>query len=172
MASFYGSVLSGESILAWKAINDQSIAIYTIQEGVDSTQLTPIATVNPQHKDSAIYVYRDPTLRSGVVWYRLLAVDTSGKQVYSASVSLSLPAMTSTAYPNPASGMLQVSVPSVTVSSQFELADMSGRILLVVPVSAGTNLVQINISTINTGTYQLSWSDGSRRKTQTVLIVR
>lgn len=172
VASFYGSVTSGESVLIWKAMNDESIAVYTIQEGADSAQLTSIATVNPQHKDSAIYVFRDPTLRNGVAWYRLLAADTSGKQVYSASLSLSLPLLTSTAYPNPANGIIQVSVPNVTVNSVFELADMSGKILLVVQVSPGTNIVQINVSTINTGTYQLSWSDGSRRKTQTVLIMR
>ena len=172
IASFSGSVTAGESVLIWKAMNDESIAVYTIQEGADSAQLTSIATVNPQHKDSAIYVFRDPTLRSGVAWYRLLAEDTSGKQVYRASLSLSLPASTSTAYPNPANGIMQITVPNVTVASQIELADMSGKVLLVVQVSPGTNVVQINVSTINTGTYELSWSDGSRRKTQTVLIMR
>jgi hypothetical protein len=172
VATFYGSVASGESILAWKAINDQTISNYTIQEGADSTQLTTIATVNSQHKDSAIYAFKDPTLRNGEVRYRLLAEDTSGKQVYGAILSLSLPSLTSPAYPNPAVGMLQVSVPNSAANSQFTLADMSGRVLLVVPVSAGTNMVQINVSMINTGTYQLSWSDGSRRKTQTVLIIR
>jgi hypothetical protein len=172
LKGFSAIVASGQVILKWQTSFDQGVSLYTIQEGADSTQLVTIASATPQHNDSARYVFLDPTLRSGIVWYRLLAVDTSGKQVYSGSLSVSLPALTSNAYPNPAVGMMQVTVPNGLVNSQFELADMSGRVLLVVPVSAGTTQVQINVSTINTGTYQLSWSDGTHRKTQTVLIVR
>jgi IPT/TIG domain/Secretion system C-terminal sorting domain len=165
---------SGQVILKWQTSNDEGISTYTIQEGSDSTQEATIVSVTPQHKDSARYVYLDPMLRSGVVWYRLLAVDTSGHLVYTGSLSVSLPALSSNAFPNPAVGMLQAAVPSGLglVNSQFELADMSGRVLLVVPVSPGTAQVQINVSAINTGTYQLSWSDGTHRKTQTVLIIR
>ncbi len=172
MKGFSAIVSSGQVALKWQTSNDEGIVLYTIQEGPDSTQLTTINSVTPQHKDSARYVYLDPTLRSGVVWYRLLAVDTSGDQVYSGTLSASLPALVSNVYPNPAVGMLQATVPNGLVNSQYELADMSGRVLLVVPVSAGTTQIQINVSTINTGTYQLSWSDGTHRKTQTVLIVR
>jgi Secretion system C-terminal sorting domain len=171
MNGFSAIVSSGQVILKWQTSNDEGIALYTIQEGSDSTQPSTIASVTPQHKDSARYVYLDPSLRSGVVWYRLLAVDTSGKQVYSGTLSVVLLALTGNAFPNPAVGLMQVTVPSALVNSQFELADMSGRVLLVVPVSPGTVQVQMNVSTISTGTYQLSWSDGTHRKTQTVLIV-
>lgn len=175
LEGFTGSVSAGEAVLKWQTTHDEGITSYTILEGDDSTQPTPIATVMSQHKDSANYVYQDASLRTGVVWYQLLAIDTTNRQLYSSTLKVTFPAVNATggAYPNPAtSGMLQVAVPSATVSSRFELADMTGRVLVVVPVSPGTVQVQINVGSLNTGTYQLSWSNGVQRTVQTVLIVR
>ncbi|HWB94990.1 MAG TPA: FG-GAP-like repeat-containing protein [Puia sp.] len=175
LQGFTVSLSAGEAVLKWQTTNDKSIESYTLQEGSDSTQLDILARITPQHKDSANYVYQDATLRTGVVWYRLLAVDTSNRQLYSWTAKLSFPEANATgnAYPNPAAnGMLQVMVPSSTLPSQFELADMAGRVLLAVPVSPGTLQVQINVGTINTGTYQLSWSNGIQRTVQTVLVVK
>lgn len=164
---------SGGPALQWQTINDSSIADYILEEGSDTSQMTTIATIPSQHKASASYAYTDGMLRTGSVWYELLAIDTGGNRVYDGFLELALPALTTTAYPNPVSGgLLQVAVPDPTVTSQFELADMTGRVLLVVPVSQGTNHLQVNVGGINTGTYQLSWTDGKRRKTQTLLILR
>jgi len=157
--------------LEWQTSHDQGVTRYIIQEGASSTQLFSIDSVVSQQRDSTIYTYLDPSIRSGVVWYRLLAVDSSGKQLYSGTLSVVLLALSSNAFPNPAVGVMQVTVPSSLANSRFELTDMSGRVLLVVPVSPATVQVQINVSGINTGTYQLNWTDGTHQKTQTVVIM-
>jgi FG-GAP-like repeat/IPT/TIG domain/Secretion system C-terminal sorting domain len=168
---FAFTVSGGQVILEWQTSHDQGVARYIIQEGSSSTQLFSIDSVVSEQQDSAIYTYLDPSIRTGVVWYRLLAVDASGKQVYSGTLSVVLLALTSNAFPNPAVGVMQVTVPGSLANSQFELVDMSGRVLLVVPVSPGTAQVRINVAGINTGTYQLNWSDGTHQKTQTVVIM-
>ena len=76
-------------------------------------------------------------------------------------------------YPNPAAGSLQIaSVPGTTTqSSYFELVDLSGRVLRIIPVAPNTTQVQINTSGINRGIYKLIWSDGKNKTDKTILIL-
>ena len=76
-------------------------------------------------------------------------------------------------YPNPTVGSLQtVSVPATTSgSSQFELVDLSGRVLRVIPVAPTTTQVQINTSGLNKGVYKLVWSDGKHTAEKTILVL-
>jgi IPT/TIG domain/Secretion system C-terminal sorting domain len=76
-------------------------------------------------------------------------------------------------YPNPTVGSLQTaSVPGATTQpSQFELVDLSGRILKVIPVAPNTSQVQINTSGLNKGVYKLIWSDGKQTSYKTILVL-
>lgn len=76
-------------------------------------------------------------------------------------------------YPNPTAGSLQTaSVPGTTTqSSRFELVDLSGRILKVIPVAPNTSQVQINTSGLNKGVYKLIWSDGKHTSFKTILVL-
>jgi len=76
-------------------------------------------------------------------------------------------------YPNPTVGSLQTaSVPGTTTqSSQFELVDLNGRILKVIPVAPNTSQVQINTSGLNKGVYKLVWSDGKHTSNKTILVL-
>jgi len=76
-------------------------------------------------------------------------------------------------YPNPTVGSFQTaSVPgTATQSSQFELVDLGGRILKVIPVAPNTSQVQINTSGLNKGVYKLVWSDGKHACNKTILVL-
>ena len=76
-------------------------------------------------------------------------------------------------YPNPTVGSLQTaSVPGTTTqSSQFELVDLNGRILKVIPVAPNTSQVQINTSGLHKGVYKLIWSDGKQTSSKTILVL-
>jgi IPT/TIG domain/Secretion system C-terminal sorting domain len=77
-------------------------------------------------------------------------------------------------YPNPTvGGSLQTaSVPGTTTqSSQFELVDLGGKILWIIPVAPNTSQVQINTSGLNKGVYKLVWSDGKHTSYKTILVL-
>jgi hypothetical protein len=76
-------------------------------------------------------------------------------------------------YPNPTVGSLQtVSVPGTTSkSSQYELVDLSGRVLRIIPVAPNTSQVQINTAGLNKGVYKLVWSDGKHTAEKTILVL-
>ena len=76
-------------------------------------------------------------------------------------------------YPNPAVGSFQTAgVPGTAAqASQFELVDLNGKILKVIPVSPKTSQVQINTSGLNKGVYKLIWSDGKNSSYKTILVL-
>jgi|GEM_PF-1844037 len=171
---FQSQLINGEAVLFWAAQHDSSILSYTIQEGSDSTALTDIASVGSRlHGDTSSYIWPDREVRTGKVWYRLIVIDSAGRRVDGPFVSITFAATQATGiFPNPAVGVMTALVPNTAVQSQFELADANGRVLMVIPVSPGNTSVQVSLAGLNPGTYRLTWSDGHRRTTKTVLILK
>ena len=94
---------------------------------------------------------------------------------YSPVISVQLAGVppTLTMYPNPVTGSdLTVNLPSVTAPSQFQVVDMSGNVVQLVPVAAGTPQVKIKVMNMKRGMYKIICSDGSNVSYQTVLILK
>ena len=75
-------------------------------------------------------------------------------------------------YPNPANGVLFVTVPKTAVASRFQLTDISGKIARSVKVEPHVTNVKINIAGLDKGIYKLTWSDGVNYSYQTILILK
>jgi hypothetical protein len=173
LVSYGGALVNGQAVLVWVAQHDSSILSYTIQEGSDSTALVDVAAVASKRLAVAGYAYTDPEVRSGKTWYRLIMVDTASRRIDGPFLPVTFVATQATGiFPNPAVGVMTALIPNPAVASQFELADANGRVLMVIPVAPGNTSMQVNLSGLNPGTYRLTWSDGHRRTTKTVLILK
>jgi hypothetical protein len=100
-------------------------------------------------------------IRMNITYSPVIAVQLAGVQP------------TLTTYPNPVTGsFVTVNLPSVTAPSQFQVVDMWGNVVQLVPVATGTPQVKIKVSNMNRGMYKIVWSDGANVSYQTVLILK
>lgn len=74
-------------------------------------------------------------------------------------------------YPNPAVGVLYVTVPNTTTASKLMLTDMNGKVMRTLYVAPNAATVRVYVSGLVTGVYKLVWSDGKHLANQTVLIL-
>lgn len=175
LTQFTGAVLANQSVLQWKVLNDQQIVYYAVEYGVDTLHFYPIIQFVAQGLDSANYTFTDPASRSGVNYYRLSIVRKTGDSSLSNIVALQLAGVpwTLTVYPNPVkSGYFTVNVPSIIGSSQFQVVNMLGQVVQLIPVSAGVQQVQIRATGMLSGVYKIIWSNGNLSTYQTIMVLK
>jgi hypothetical protein len=175
LVQFSGTAYSNQPVLSWSVKHDSSIANYGILHGTDTSHLTLLANIPAKWKDTANYTFTDINSSNGVNYYRLQITDIRMNITYSPVIAVQLAGVspTLTMYPNPVTGSyVTVNLPSVTAPSQFQVVDMSGNVLQLVPVAAGTPQVKIKVMNMNRGMYKITWSDGSNFSYQTVLILK
>jgi len=175
LVQFSGTVYSNHPVLSWSVKHDSSIANYGILHGTDTSHLTLLTNILAKWKDTASYTFTDINSSSGVNYYRLQMTDIRMNITYSPVISVQLAGVlpTLTTYPNPVTGSyVTVNLPSVTAPSQFQVVDMWGNVVQLVPVAAGTPQVKIKVVNMNRGMYKFVWSDGNNVSYQTVLILK
>jgi hypothetical protein len=91
------------------------------------------------------YSYPDPYPLPGVGYYRIKIEDSASNSTYSRVIAIRLGGASPTlsVYPNPVRGSLTVVVPNSASTSEFQLSDMAGQVLRVIPVGQNTQSVLI-----------------------------
>jgi hypothetical protein len=177
LVQFSGKVNNNQPRLNWQARNDGGISYYAVERSVDGSQFNVIGTVPVSNKTGTghNYTFSDLSPRNGVNYYRLKMQDTTTHFVYSTAIQLQIsggPAPLLGIHPNPVKyGFFYVDLPAAANASVFRLSDFSGKIVKTLAVPAGVLQVRIDIPGIPRGTYQLSWTDGTRTAYQTILVL-
>jgi hypothetical protein len=176
LVQFTGSPSGSQVALQWQARNEKKITYYVIQRGNDSTSMNAINSIQARGKNSTLqtYAFIDPSPGPATNYYRLKIEDSAGNAVFSNIIAVQMGGISSglTLHPNPASSSITVAVPNLLHPSQFQLIDMSGKILVRVAVAPGTPSVEINVTSYMKGVYKLEWSDGVSSTYQLVMILR
>ena len=100
--------------------------------------------------------------------------DTTAVYSYSSTIAVQPPGKSTilVLYPNPVIyGFTYVSLPDYNSSSTFQLLDMSGKVMKIQPVEAGTPQVRVDFSGVIPGVYKLIWTNGAKSAYQTVLVL-
>jgi hypothetical protein len=175
LVQFSGTAYGNQPMLSWSVKHDSSIANYGILHGTDTSHLTLLTNILAKWKDTTSYTFTDINPSSGVNYYRLQMTDVRLNVTYSPVIAVQLAGVTPTltTYPNPVTGsFVTVNLPSVTAPSQFQVVDMWGNVVQLVPVAAGTPQVNIKVMNMNRGLYKIVWSNGNSVSYQTVLILK
>jgi hypothetical protein len=173
LALFTGSVVANQPILQWKTQNEQHVYYYGVEQGTDTLHWNTIGLVSALEQDSASYIFAD-TGRSGLNFYRLSIVNSTGDSLYSPIIALQLAGIPQnlTIYPNPVvTGYFTVNVPVITSPSQFQMVDMAGNIVQLVEVAQGIYQVRIQVTGITKGVYKIIWRNGNQATYQNILIL-
>jgi hypothetical protein len=168
-AAFAGDVVN----VTWTITAGRSIDYYVVQRSLDDSNWEDIGQVANAGARNYTFTDRDPLPRRS--FYRLKIVFADRTEGFSESVIVLNPAdlRTFKVYPNPigltsnADGsqreVLQIEYlvrSSSTLS--LKLYDMQGRTIFEddFTITDGTNVVEINVSTLPAGTYFLRWNEG------------
>jgi hypothetical protein len=176
LLSFSGIYSGSDPILQWQTANDGVISYYALERSNDANQFVVIATISPNGSDSVnhTYTFDDAGHNPGLNYYRLRMQDTTAVYSYSSTIAVQPPGNSHVLvlYPNPVIyGFTYVSIPDYNSNSTFQLLDMSGKVIKIQPVEAGTAQVRADFSGVIPGVYKLIWTNGTKSAYQTVLVL-
>jgi len=176
LLQFTGSLTGSNSPqLQWQVKNDAGISYYAVERSDDSVIFNVINTVKSTRTNgsSHTYTYTDADAGTGTNWYRLKMQDTTASYTYSTKIRLQPASQNMPVYPNPVKyGFFYLDVPDVNGASQIQVVDMSGKTLQAVKVAAGIATVRVNVPGLPAGTYRVSWMNGKRTASSTIMVLK
>ena len=175
LIQFSGSVSgSNDPQLQWQVKNDASVAYYVVERSSDSTLFNVVGSVKSTRSNGAshLYSFTDSNAITGTNWYRLKMQDTTASYTYSQKIRLQPASQDMHVYPNPAKyGFFYLDIPSVNDASQIQVVDIVGRVVQSLKVTAGTLQARVDIPHLPAGTYRVSWTNGKRTASTTLLVL-
>ncbi len=171
---------AGKATVSWKATNETAVLEYVVERSIDGIHFTPAGTIlyQPNGNSTNDYQFTDlaPQINSPT-YYRIRALDNTGRSAYSNTVSVTLTAAAGMLVisPNPASRSASLSAPSTTGGrAEIRLLDMAGQNCWHRPytVNTGANTLLLDgLQALPTGLYLLQYNDGSSIQ-QVKLLIR
>lgn len=148
--------------LNWETITEQNASHFEIERSADGINFASIGQVNAigNSADKQLYSYLDGQPLPGTNLYRLKLIDNSAAFTYSRVVAVKNGAnlINIELFPNPASDILQVQLPSSQKETvNITITDAAGRSVYSrsLQVSQGNNAVSIPVQHFAKGTYYL-----------------
>jgi hypothetical protein len=141
----------------------RSFRIERSRQGADWTEIGQIKSAGNMSSQN-IYNFVDNFPGSGKVYYRVREIDPDGVVKLSSVRSVRLDATVNPAiYPNPASGMIQVTHKKVEREARLTMYDMLGHTVHTQVLPEGTTTQTMDISKLPTGVYaiRVTHEDGS-----------
>ncbi len=169
--AFSGIVKEGVNQLNWSTASESNNKGFEVQRSANGTDFTPIAFIaskadNGQSTSVLSYSFNDVKPFKSNSYYRLKQVDKDGKFVFSTIVLLKGKGVQQlqivNLYPNPVKENFNVVVASPAAAKVvITVSDMMGRIMMqqVASIAAGDNLVPVNSTRLNAGTYTVKIFD-------------
>ena len=165
LTSFNGSLVKGQSTLAWSTASESNSKGFEILRSTDGQNFASVGFVNSkgENGNSATvldYTFVDRTAAAGVNYYQLKQMDNDGKselskEVVSVNVSLSGDAIT--VYPNPTTFYVNVSTGGLDFKGfKYEIFDGNGK--KVVSQKATSGEQQISVANLAPSVYYLKIS--------------
>ena len=156
-SQFTGKILTGHAALNWQTQTEENSAWFVIEKSVNGQTYTSVDSVRAAGNSGQLQSYRwnDPQLANGTLWYRIRLVNMDGSRSYSSTITLrAANAVQWQAYPNPAREAIQVKYP-VSSGASLQVTDLSGRILSMMQLSAGSQTATVPLQQLKPGMYQL-----------------
>ena len=160
--SFTGYYKNSSVHLSWVSASETNTNYYAVERSTDGKNFTSITTsFANEDRAGATYSYTDfANNETGNLYYRLRIVDKDGAVSYSKIVSVQLPIANYqlAIYPNPVTDILSLQIQNKrNETATIKIIDMAGKVKTeqIAQLSAGTNHISLNISTLAKGSYEV-----------------
>ncbi|MDB5256950.1 MAG: hypothetical protein JWM14_1645 [Chitinophagaceae bacterium] len=149
------------ALLTWGTASELNSVYFSVEKSLDGTSFSPIGKVNAAGNSSSLkrYDFTDPSIASGLTYYRLAQYDVDGTVHYSQIRALHKDGVGEVEIvPNPSNGVFVVTVNSVgDVKSRVVVLNVLGQVVYEEGKSTA-NYRNVDISNLASGTYYLQVS--------------
>ncbi|AEV97442.1 hypothetical protein Niako_1064 [Niastella koreensis GR20-10] len=153
---FSGQRKSGTVQLYWQTTNEENMSYYLVERSTDGIVFTPVQRVTATENSMNNYTATDMHVPSGIVYYRLQMVETSGMVRYSPIILFNNNnEQPFNVYPSLITGNTPVTVtcPVTSHTSYIRIIGVDGRVWRTIPVAAGITQTRIDVTSLATGSY-------------------
>ena len=169
----FTAVKQGEgALLNWETANETNSAYFVIEKSSDGTSFEPIGKITAAGNSSTIhsYSFTDPSIATGITYYRLAQYDIDGAVHYSIIKEVSKNGVTGVqVIPNPNNGTFVVAFDNTgDVKSRISVLNALGQIVYE-GAESSTNYHKIDISALATGIYYLHVSTDAENIVKKIL---
>ncbi|MGI4760704.1 MAG: hypothetical protein ACRYF0_08365 [Janthinobacterium lividum] len=161
------------TLLSWATASESNSAAFLIEsQEVAGPWLTVTGLLAAGNSTTPRqYQARDARPLAGTRYYRLRQLDLDGTATYSPVVSVSATAAGLAAYPNPATGTVQLSGPLAPgATARVRLLAITGRCVASLAGPAGQAAFELPLARVPAGLYLVEW-DGGAGLARTRLVV-
>ena len=149
------------ALLTWETAMEQNSSHFIIEKSLDGFFFSAIGNVNALGNSSSLqqYSFVDPSISTGITYYRLAQYDIDGTVHYSAIKAVSKTGVTGVqVLPNPNNGVFTVVIENTgDVKSRVNITNSIGQ-LLYIGTESTDNFRSIDISSFSSGVYILQVS--------------
>jgi hypothetical protein len=153
----------------WATASEMTGDVFEIERSADGSSFSKLGVVSAKGEASS-YSYWDEHPYSGINYYRVKMISSSGSSSYSPIVTATVKAGAAfyvEAYPNPVTDVLTVRVMGTpAANAAVVITDISGK--LIRSVSLSLNRVEVNMSDLAAGVYMLKYTDAAHSQTMKI----
>jgi hypothetical protein len=177
LTGFTAQVVDNKKVeLAWQTAEELDLKAYVLERSVNANSgFAPIATVQPRNVSGSRYSYIDADVKPGVLYYyRLRIQELSGAVKYSPVriAKIAGQGIAALVYPNPAVHQLLVQLAGYQGRATVTIFDHAGR-RMQQRVFVNTNgLMQLDVSGLAAGGYQLVIETDKERLVEAIAVGR
>ncbi len=161
--SFNVIIDNNKARLTWKVAAEQNVDGYEVERSNNGVQFSKLGFVKATGSSS--YSFTDEKILNGVNFYRVKNVDLDGKFAYTHIVSINgKKGQFVKLFPIPARTDLFIQHHDAIKGAQLKISSMEGRIVRIISVPSNATQTIINLSTIHSGVYFVTYDSGDGNK--------
>jgi hypothetical protein len=172
LSSFTASLVNNTVQLKWTTAEEKNSSHYEIERSNDAVNFSKIGTVTSLNSlTGSTYNFTDVNPLSGKNYYRLRMVDIDGQFEYSEVklINRDVTAATFRVYPNPVKSSLTVQLVKAKAGANIQIVDMKGQRISLIPVPEQSTLMNISVSGLIPGQYQLIYNNNGEQYMQKII---
>jgi len=175
LISFTANAINNKVALSWQTANEINADYFTVQrskDGINWEAIAKVASNGANASGTISYSMDDGNPYEGASYYRIIEVDTDGRQTYSdiRLVNFEGPSSAITVYPNPATDNINISLPE-TGNYLIRLINVNGQLVNNYTI-ANSDHILLNVSPIPAGVYFIHILYGKNSETRKITIRR
>lgn len=164
LISYTAKAENNQALLIWQTSSEIHNKEYVISRSTDGINFTDLAKIPGKGNNNTVslYSYYDRTPNNGISYYKLIQVDNDGKttELGVRTVNFGLPTSDIRLFPNPTGDVVNISFETGKYNT-LTVADVSGKVLKQVHISAIESSLTVSLGNYPAGTYLLRLN-GSR----------
>ena len=177
LTNFTAALQSGGVEVSWTTSEESNMKSFVVQKSTDGRIFNNVNTVAPSNLSTGSSYSVIDKFPATVNYYRLCMTDKDGTTTFSEIRKISTAAATSTSmkvFPNPANSEVKLYINSnVSGSASIVVYDMNGIAVKqqTTFLTAGANQVQLNLNSLQQGTYVLKCASGSQFEATRIQVI-